>query len=59
MVCINEMSNITLKFESVSMDANSGLELAGSFFSLTCSLMNMFFYNVSESLIKMCSRKFR
>lgn len=59
MVCINEMSNITLKFESVLLDASSGLELAASFFSFTCSHMNMYFYNVSDSLIKTCSRKFR
>jgi len=59
MVCIDEMSSITVKFKSVLMDANSGLELAGSLFSLTWSCMNMFFYNVSQPLILMRSRKFR
>lgn len=53
------MNNITFKFESGLMDANSGLELAGSLFFLTHLHMCMFFYNVSEFLINMCSRKFK
>lgn len=50
---------MTFKFESGLMDANSGLELTGSLFFLTHLHMCMLFYNVSESLINMCSRQFK